>query len=432
MPTTVIRGRYPPPKKRSTDNQSFMKKFLLFVAVCALSAACRECILPPDAPFVRDIVMPAGVFDAGDEVTISAAGFRADDDIFVRRIDTTTQMQTTLRTEITECTDNSVSFIMPAGYAAGMVEVLLFRGGEPMVLGSVEVSDGLPPTTASLYGLGRNEDGEFVISDIDAATGTVTEKVVCPNALDGAVTWPSTNRIFGIDRTDGKTVISGYDFTMRRHLTADCDEEISDCIIGMHGKALLSLRMENDMRIRLIVAASAVSRSLPPQRYYLSGLNIPDSVVAVEFADDRFVYLENGSFLTKMSVTAADGEKYVSLASLNIPLCVWTLGEPTEFADDILFVPFSKTQCVVTVSGERSTVYAVAVNEETLRPTSGDVMGHVAGKVVSCVCNEASGGIFMLTEVNGTKVLGEFTPADGTYEVLFRVPNGVEQILSVR
>lgn len=285
-----------------------MKNILLFVAVCALCAACSECRLPPDPPFVRDIVMPTDVFDAGDEVTVAAVGFMADDAIFVRHIDPSTQMQATLRAEITELTDNSVSFIMPAGYAAGAVEVLLFRGGEPMVLGSIEVSDGSLPTEASLYGLGRDEAGKFVIYDIDTATGAVSGKVVCPRALDGAVAWPSTNRIFGTDRTDGKTAIAGYDFTMRRHLEADCGEEISDCIIGMFGSTLLPLRMEDDMRIKLIAANPAVSRSLPPQKRYLTGLNIPDDVVAAEFAGDSYVYLgKKGTFLTKMSLTAADG-----------------------------------------------------------------------------------------------------------------------------
>lgn len=315
---------------------------------------------------------------------------------------------------------------MPAGYAAGAVEVLLFRGGEPMVLGSIEVSDGSLPTEASLYGLGRNEAGKFVIYDIDTATGAVSEKVVCPRALDGAVTWPSTNRIFGTDRTDGKTVIAGYDFTMRRHLTADCD---ADCIIGMFGKTLLPLRMEDDMRIGLIAANPAVSRSLPPQKRYLKGLNIPDDVVAAEFADDRFVYLEKDMFLTKMSVATADGRKYTALATLRIPH-LWTLGEPADDEGDILLV--SSPQYIVTVKSEQSTVRVVTVSETTLQPTTGAALGDVAGKAISGTYNEATGGIFLLIEADGTKTLGEFTPADGSYKEICDVPSGIGQILSVR
>lgn len=426
MPTTVIRGRYPPPKKRCANYQSLMKNILLFVAACALCVACSECRLQPDPPFVSDIVMPTEVFDAGDEVTVTAVGFMADDDIFVRHIDPSTQMQTTLRAEITELTDNSVSFIMPAGYAAGAVEVLLFRGGEPMVLGSIEVSDGSLPTEASLYGLGRNEAGKFVIYDIDTATGAVSEKVVCPRALDGAVTWPSTNRIFGTDRTDGKTAIAGYDFTMRRHITVDCD---ADCIIGMFGKTLLPLRMEDDMRIGLIAATPAVSRSLPPQKRYLKGLNIPDDVVAAEFADDRFVYLEKDMFLTKMSVATADGRKYTALATLRIPH-LWTLGEPADDEGDILLV--SSPQYIVTVKSEQSTVRVVTISETTLQPTTGTALGDVAGKAISGTYNEATKGIYLLIEVDGTKTLGEFTPADGSYKEICDVPSGIGQILSVK
>lgn len=429
MPTTVIRGRYPPPKKRYANYQSLMKNILLFVAACALCVACSECRLQPDPPFVSDIVMPTEVFDAGDEVTVAAVGFMADDAIFVRHIDPSTQMQATLRAEITELTDNSISFIMPAGYAAGAVEILLFRGGEPMVLGSIEVSDGTLPTEATLYGLGRDEAGKFVIYDIDTATGTVSEKVVCPRALDGAVTWPSTNRIFGTDRTDGKTVIAGYDFTMRRHLAADCGEEISDCIIGMFGSALLPLRMEDDMRIKLIAANPAVSRSLPPQKRYLTGLNIPDDVVAAEFADDRFVYLEKDMFLTKMSVATADGRKYTALATLRIPH-LWTLGEPADDDGDILLV--SSPQYIVTVKSEQTTVRVVAVSETTLQPTTGAALGDVAGKAISCAYDQATGGIFLLIEAGGTKTLGEFMPADGSYKEICDVPSGIGQILSVR
>ncbi len=431
MPTTVIRGRYPPPKKRYANYQSLMKNILLFVAACALCAACSECRLPPDPPFVSDIVMPTEVFDAGDEVTVAAVGFMADDAIFVRHIDPSTQMQATLRAEITGLTDNSISFIMPAGYAAGAVEVLLFRGGEPMVLGSIEVSDGSLPTEASLYGLGRNEAGKFVIYDIDTATGTVSENIACPRALDGAVAWPSTNRIFGTDRTDGKTVIAGYDFTMRRHLAVKCGEEISDCIIGMFGPTLLPLRMEDDMRIKLIAANPAVSRSLPPQKRYLTGLNIPDDVVAAEFAGDSYVYLgKKGTFLTKMSVTTADGRKYTALAALCIPLYAWTLGEPADDEDDIL--PVSSPQYIVTVNGVQSTVREVAISETTLQPTTGAALGHVAGKAISGAYNEATGGIFLLIEAGGTKTLGEFTPADGSYKEICDVPSGIGQIMSVK
>ena len=430
MPTIAVRGRYPPPKKRCTNYQLLMKKFWLFAAICALSVACSECVLPPEPPFVRDIVMPTDRFDAGDEVTVKAVGFEADDDIFVRRADPSTEMQTTLRADITARTAESISFIMPAGYAAGEVEVLLFRRGEPMVLGSIEVSDGLPPATSSLYGLGRNEAGEYVISDIDPSTGAVSEKIVCARPLDGAVTWPATNRIFGIDRTDGNTVILGYDFTMRRHIAVECGEDISGCIVGMFGSTLLPMRMEGDFRIKLIACTVSATRSKPPQKYYLTGLNIPDDVAVAEFADDRFVYLGKSSFLTKMSVTTADGGKYIALASLDIPSYSWTLGEPIDDADDIQLIFSPVTPCVVTVNGGRSTVWRIP--ESTLKPMRGEVLGHIEGKALSSAYNESTKGIYLLIEVDGKRKIGEFRPADGSYKELCEVPDNIEQILSVR
>lgn len=374
--------------------------------------------------------MPTARFDAGDEVTIKGVGFAVDDDIFVRRIDPSTQTQTTLRAEVTARTVESISFIMPAGYAAGSVEVLLFRGGEPMALGSIEVSNGLPPATASLYGLGRNEAGEFIISDIDPSAGAVSERVVCARALDGAVTGVPTNRIFGIDRTGGNTAISGYDFTLRRHLTVECDEEISNCIIGMYGTTLLPMRMESDFRIKLIACTVSATRSKPPQKYYLTGRNIPDDVAAAKFADDRFAYLGKSSFLTKMSVTTADGGKYVALASLDIPSYSWTLGETIDDADDILLIFSPVTPCVVTVNGGRSTVWRIP--ESTLKPMRGEVLGHIEGKALSSAYNESTKGIYLLIEADGKRKIGEFMPADGSYKELCEVPNDMEQIISVR
>jgi len=293
-----------------------------------------------------------------------------------------------------------------------------------MVLGSIKVSDSLPPATASLYGLGRNGEGKFVISDIDTATDAVTEKVVCPHALDGAVTWPTTNRIFGTDRTGDVPVVSGYDFTMRRHLVAESGEDMSDCIIGMYGSVLLPLRMENDLRIRLIDCRPVVSRSLPPVKPYFIGRDIPDDVAAAEFADDRFLHAGKGALMTKVSVTTADGEKYTAIAELDIRYYTWSLGEPTDDSDLMLL----QHGYVIAADGERSTVYRITDLKSILYPTEWDVAGRVAGKVVSCACNADNGDIMLLAETDGRRWIGAFRSSDGTYEELCEVSYDMEQI----
>ncbi len=49
-----------------------------------------------------------------------------------------------------------------------------------------------------------------------------------------------------------------------------------------------------------------------------------------------------------------------------------------------------------------------------------------------CAYDQATGGIFLLIEAGGTKTLGEFMPADGSYKEICDVPSGIGQILSVR
>ena len=141
------------------------------------------------------------------------------------------------------------------------------------------------------------------------------------------------------------------------------------------------------------------------------------------------MYLEKDMFLTKMSVMTADGRKYTALATLRIPH-LWTLGEPADDEGDILLV--SSPQYIVTVKSEQTTVRVVAVSETTLQPTTGAALGDVAGKAISCAYDQATGGIFLLIEAGGTKTLGEFMPADGSYKEICDVPSGIGQILSVR
>ena len=154
-------------------------------------------------------------------------------------------------------------------------------------------------------------------------------------------------------------------------------------------------------------------------------------MVAAEFADGRFVYLgKKGTFLTKMSLTAADGRKHTALAALCIPLYTWTLGDPIDDADDIVLAFSPVTPCVVTVNDGRSTVWRIP--ESTLKPMRGEVLGHIEGKALSSAYNESTKGIYLLIEVDGKRKIGEFQPADGSYKEICDVPNGIGQILSVK
>ena len=75
----------PPPVPEDDNRLTTMKKYLLLLLLgtflCACSSDDGEGI-----PFVTDVVMPSGArtFAPGDEVTVSAKGFEAGDDIMLR------------------------------------------------------------------------------------------------------------------------------------------------------------------------------------------------------------------------------------------------------------------------------------------------------------------------------------------------------------
>ena len=124
-----------------------MKKYLLLLLLgtflCACSSDDGEGI-----PFVTDVVMPseARTFAPGDEVTVSAKGFEAGDDIMLRIAWPLTNAAISegyadgVWGVVTSRTESSITFLAPGGYPAGTAEVKLFRRGKAMPLGRISVS----------------------------------------------------------------------------------------------------------------------------------------------------------------------------------------------------------------------------------------------------------------------------------------------------
>lgn len=403
-----------------------MKKVFLLFAACALLSACSECNLPPAAPFVSEVVMPAGRFDAGDEVTVLAAGFESGDDIMIRRIDPATQLPVIQRAEIAGRSSGSITFIMPSGYPAGEVEVLLFRGGEFMELGSISVSDGLPPVSASLYGMGRNASGHFVINKIDMSAGGISTVAVVDQAMDGAVTWTGTNRVFGMERSGAGTTAWGYDFTMRRRIALECGEDLSACVIGMWSPSPVLLRMDDERKIR-IVDYRMTTRSIGQPVNYFTAVNIPDDVRTVRFRGTPFVYVADGYVAAELAVGTGDGKDRPALAIMNIGARQWRLAMNLNDADDVFPVSFDGLVYMVEVSGERT-----VVREYPSYDGAGPVVGEVPGRTLSCTSDAENGRLLMLVERGGVRAIVGFGMADGACGELCAVPAEVEQILMVR
>lgn len=84
----------------------------------------------------------------GDEVTVSAKGFEAGDDIMLRIAWPLTNAAISegyadgVWGVVTSRTESSITFLAPGGYPAGTAEVKLSRRGRAMPLGRISVSDG--------------------------------------------------------------------------------------------------------------------------------------------------------------------------------------------------------------------------------------------------------------------------------------------------
>lgn len=179
----------------------FLSFFGLFLLACTTDEG-------DGVPFVTDVVMPPSsqLFAPGDEVTVAARGFEADDDIMLRIAWPLSQAALPegyadgVWAVVTERTESDITFLAPGGYPASTTEVKLFRRGKAMTLGKISVSDGRPPEEPSLYGVAQCLTGETAIDRIDMATGGLTriETLGVPEGMRCVVNPPGSNRIYGL------------------------------------------------------------------------------------------------------------------------------------------------------------------------------------------------------------------------------------------
>lgn len=170
--------------------------------------------------FVTDVVMPAQTqeFAPGDEVTVSADGFEADDDIMLEIYWTKGSGSFApegyakgVRGIISSRTATSITFLAPGHYPASTIRVLLFRGGRMMPLGSIRVADGQPET--GLYGIARNDAGGTLIDRIGTTDGLTTriKTLGVGQDISCAVSGHGSGWLHGV-YSDSAT---GVDLTMR-------------------------------------------------------------------------------------------------------------------------------------------------------------------------------------------------------------------------
>lgn len=284
-----------------------MKKLIALFLFGAFLCACTT-DEGDRTPFVTDVVMPPAsqVFAPGDEVTVTAHGFEADDDIMLRITWPLSQASVSegyadgVWAVVTGHTESSISFLAPGGYPAGTTEVKLFRRGKAMSMGKISVSDGQPPEELSLYGIAPCLTGETAIDRVDMQTGELTriEALGVPRGIRCVVNTPGSNRIYGIAPDGNIGAAAFYDLTMRYFRDSGYDNVV---VAGTLANSAAFLRYEDG---RLVLMELSMTRSDMPSPPPVSW-QLPADVTPEMLGGNPFIMVYGG-YLLLSAHTAPD------------------------------------------------------------------------------------------------------------------------------
>lgn len=282
-----------------------MKKYILLFLLGTLFCACNSDD-GEGVPFVTDVVMPSDskTFAPGDEVTVSARGFEADDDIMLR---ITWPLTNEAVTEgyadgvwgvVTARTESSITFLAPGGYPSSTTEVKLFRRGKAMPLGRIAVSDGTPPANYALYGVTNSLIGEVYIDKIDLKTGgTVRTAQFAGGVFTHPMNRPGSNCIFGLSSGGNKRSAAYYDLTMRYFKDSAADRIVTSGFLL--NSEIGYLLCEGNTCIIMGLTGTRTSVIVPPS------WKLPDGITPEMLTDYPFVMDADGYVL--LSVRNAEG-----------------------------------------------------------------------------------------------------------------------------
>lgn len=299
----------------------YMKK-LLFLSFFGLLLCACSTDEGDGTPFVTDVVMPPSsqLFAPGDEVTVSARGFEADDDIMLR---IAWPLAGTAASEgyadgvwavVTERTESDITFLAPGGYPASTTEVKLFRRGKAMTLGEISVSDGCPPEEPSLYGIAQCLTGETAVDRIDMTTGGLTriETLGVPEGIRCVVNTPGSNRIYGLAPGGNIGAAAFYDLTMHYFRDSGYDNVV---VAGTLANSAAFLRYEDNRLILMELNTTRTNIAPPPASWQL-----PSGITPEMLGGNPFIMVYGGYLLlaahtapdtyTPLVLTGRSGEGY--------------------------------------------------------------------------------------------------------------------------
>ena len=269
----------------------FLSFFGLFLLACTTDEG-------DGAPFVTDVVMPPSsqLFVPGDEVTVAARGFEADDDIMLRIAWPLSQAALPegyadgVWAVVTKHTESDITFLAPGGYPASTTEV---------TLGKISVSDGRPPEEPSLYGVAQCLTGETAVDRIDMATGGLTriETLGVPEGMRCVVNTPGSNRIYGLAPGGNIGAAAFYDLTMRYFRDSGYDNV---AVAGTLGNSAAFLRCEDGRLVLMELNMTRTNVAPVPPSWML-----PSDIAPEMLGENPFVTVYGG-YLLLAARTAPD------------------------------------------------------------------------------------------------------------------------------
>lgn len=399
-----------------------MKKLLCCWALLAtLLAACSsdEEQMPV---FVTDVVFVSeGNHAPGDELTLSAQGLQADDDVL---FDIRWSSQTGASADgaargvyavVTARSATGISFLAPGGYPASEVEVLLKRQGRMQPLGRFACSDGQAPESASLYGLVRAGAEDTLIERLDLQTGERTPVALLSGyGMGCAVNDPGSNRIYGL--CDGEAGERGLFYDLTMHCVRDSDPERYAAVGRLPGDVAYLRCRDNELTLSMM----AETRALPVQAPCWT---LPVELTAGMLGGASFVGTQDAGALL-LAADLGDGTFAPVVLLSTADGCSVAVGEPVRAA---ALVPFNRlerdgAEKGRTILGGGYVLSAVDGRTSELRPFDvrtmefGEPFATIDGPVLSVAVDYDSRNLDIYCLVAAAADAGEIRVYDSTQQ----------------
>lgn len=206
-----------------------MKQIAILFLSCLLVAACSDDDKNEEPILVTNVVVTDAdkVFKPGEAITITAQGFRENDQFIVDVRWPLEEPSGPIKEGyavsppiVKKKTSTSITFLVPGHYPAATLKMFLIRGDKKMTLCTVSVADGQAPKELQLYGItnSRSMNGHpRGIQQIDLTTGRTTDIVSFADGEDFtlAVNAPGDYTLCGLLKQGGKTFIGKFDLSIK-------------------------------------------------------------------------------------------------------------------------------------------------------------------------------------------------------------------------